>query len=394
MRVTHVYKDYFPPVYGGIEQHLNALCGGLAAKGVDVRVLVANRRLRTSIETIDGVRVIRAACLGRLTSAPLSLSLPVWIRRLDRDSDVYHFHFPNPVGEVAAVLGMTRRPFVATYHSDIVRQRYAMPVYGAVVRRFLRRARRIVVASPNHVSMSPFLRGVADRSVVIPYGIDPQWLSAPPNGVADVWRKRLGQPLVLFVGRFRHYKGLDVLLSAMTRVRASLALVGSGAGETALREQVRRLGLDGRVTFLGHVEGDKLRALYHACDVFVLPSTNKAEAFGLVQVEAMACGRPVVSTALGTGTTFVNLHDVTGLVVTPKDAPALAAAIQRLLDDPDLRRRMGSAGRERVAREFTLDRMVERTLALYTEVAAGTPRGEAAMAGAGAGVTTSECPTS
>jgi O-antigen biosynthesis rhamnosyltransferase len=130
MQVTHVYKDYFPPVYGGIEQHLNALCGGLTARGVKVRVLVANRRLSTSVEDHDGVRVIRAACLGRLASAPLSVSLPLWIRRLDRETDVYHFHFPNPVGEVAAVCGMTRRPYVVTYHSDIVRQRYAMPVYA------------------------------------------------------------------------------------------------------------------------------------------------------------------------------------------------------------------------------------------------------------------------
>jgi rhamnosyl/mannosyltransferase len=393
MRVTHVYKDYFPPVYGGIEQHLNALCGGLTARGVKVRVLVANRRLSTTIEEHDGVRVIRAACLGRLASAPLSVSLPLWIRRLDRETDVYHFHFPNPVGEVAAVLGMTRRPYVVTYHSDIVRQRYAMPVYGAVVRRFLRRAARVIVASPNHVSMSPFLRAVAERCVVIPYGIDRQWLTTAKDSAAATWRKKLDEPLILFVGRFRHYKGIDVLLPAMTRIRASLALVGSGASEAALHQQVRRLGLDTRVTVLGHLEGEKLRALYHACDVFVLPSTNKAEAFGLVQLEAMACGRPVVSTALGTGTTFVNQHEVTGLVVPPNDPEALAAAIQRLVDDDELRRRLGLAGRERVSREFTLDRMVDRTLAIYAEIAAGTSSGAGSTLST-ADVTPAECGTS
>ena len=394
MQVTHVYKDYFPPVYGGIEQHLNALCGGLTARGVKVRVLVANRRLSTSVEDHDGVGVIRAACLGRLASAPLSVSLPLWIRRLDRETDVYHFHFPNPVGEVAAVCGMTRRPYVVTYHSDIVRQRYAMPVYGAVVRRFLRRASRVIVASPNHVSMSPFLRTVAERCVVIPYGIDTQWLSAANEGAVAAWRKRLGEPLVLFVGRFRHYKGIEVLLSAMTHVRGSLALVGSGAGEAALRDHVRRLGLDTRVTFLGHLDPEELRALYHACDVFVLPSTNKAEAFGLVQLEAMACARPVVSTALGTGTTFVNQHDVTGLVVPPNEPEGLGAAIQRLLDDDDRRRRMGVAGRQRVSQEFTLERMVGRTMAVYAQIAAGTSSGADSMRSTADGVavvTPAEC---
>jgi glycosyltransferase involved in cell wall biosynthesis len=377
MRVTHVYKDYFPPVYGGIEQHLNALCGGLIGRGLKVRVLVANRRPRTTVEEHAGVSVIRAACVGRVASAPLSPSFPFWVRRLEADTDLFHFHFPNPVGEIAVMLGMVRRPFVVTYHSDIVRQRYAMPVYGAVVRGFLRRAARVIVPSPNHVAMSPFLRAVEDRCMIIPYGIDAGWLRPVVDVAAkrDMWRCRLGEPLVLFVGRFRHYKGIDVLLSAMREVGASLAVVGSGPGEASLREHVRRCGLESRVTFLGHLDIDDLRAVYHACDVFVLPSTNKAEAFGLVQLEAMACARPVVSTELGTGTTFVNRHGVTGLVVRPNDSDALAAAIQRLLDDKRLGVTMGAAGRERVASDFTLDRMVDRTLGVYADVTGSSALG-------------------
>ncbi len=182
-------------------------------------------------------------------------------------------------------------------------------------------------------------------------------------------RRRLGQPLLLFVGRLRYYKGLHYLLRALGDLPGvGLAVVGSGPMEAEWKGLAKELGVAGRAHFLGEIADGELPACYHAADCFVLPACERSEAYGLVQVEAMAAGLPVICTELGTGTSFVNLHGETGLVVPPRDPHALAEACRSLLADADLRRRMGAQGRARALAEFTLERMVERVEAVYEEV--------------------------
>jgi rhamnosyl/mannosyltransferase len=179
-------------------------------------------------------------------------------------------------------------------------------------------------------------------------------------------RARYGpQPLLLFVGRLRYYKGLPYLFEALQRVDARLLVVGSGPLAAEWRALAAQLGLADRVLFLGEVPDAELHALYHAAQVFVLPASHRSEAFGTVQLEAMAAGCPVVSTELGTGTSYVNQHGITGFVVPPRDPAALAEAISRLLGNADLRSHMGSAARARVAAVFTAAHMVEQVIALY-----------------------------
>jgi rhamnosyl/mannosyltransferase len=177
--------------------------------------------------------------------------------------------------------------------------------------------------------------------------------------------------MILFVGVLRPYKGLEVLLRAMTHVaQAHLVIVGSDPERGRAARLASRFGLSGRVSFTGVVSESRRRILLHACDLFVLPSLDRREAFGVSQLEAMACGKPVVSSDLSTGVRFVNRDGETGLLVPPADHAALAGAISRLLADPDLRARMGQTARERVIREFSVDRMVEETVGVYTQVLA------------------------
>jgi rhamnosyl/mannosyltransferase len=369
LRVVHLYKDYFPPVEGGAERTVSRMAQGAARAGATVTVLTsAHGARRTSEETIDGVRVIRCAEWGRALSTPICPGMPARLARID--ADLLHLHVPSPPGEVSALLTKRSVPMVATYHGDIVRQAAMMPVYGFVLGAILDRARVIMPTSPQYIERSRVLNARRDKCTVLPLGIELDRFTSP--GPADrraaELRSMHGTPLVLFVGRFRYYKGLDVLMRAMPSVRGRLVLVGEGPEEQRLRAMQAEFGLGDRVQFAGSVTDDEVLAYYRAADVFVLPSTHPSEAFGLVMVEAQASGRPVVCTELGTGTSFVTAHGETGFVVPPADPGALAAAINRLLDDAVLRSRMGEAGRQRALALFSAERMVSALLGVYESV--------------------------
>jgi rhamnosyl/mannosyltransferase len=206
--------------------------------------------------------------------------------------------------------------------------------------------------------------------VVIPHGADLRRFAATAEVQrrAQELRQRYAPPLILFVGLLRYYKGLSFLIEAMSQIPARLLVVGEGPQGQEWRELSRQLGLEDKVIFLGRVSDEDLVALYHACDVFVLPAIHRSESWGAVQVEAMACGKPVVCTELGTGTSFVNLHGQTGLVVPPRDTAALAQAIGTLLQDEPLRQQMGRRARERAENEFSFTTMVRRLVDLYKDV--------------------------
>jgi rhamnosyl/mannosyltransferase len=334
-----------------------------------VTVLVTGPSARTRAVMLNGVQVIYAGRLAMAASTPLSLALPLALRRLR--PDITHLHFPYPLADVAQrLLGRARRT-VITYHSDIVRQQGWLRLYGPVLRDTLARAAAVIATSPRYAETSPFLAPLGQRCHVVPYGIAPEAFSqASPEAVRAI-RARHGERLVLFVGQLRYYKGVTYLLRALQAVDARLLLMGgeSTHRHAELRDLARALGVEDRLVLLGEMDAER-PAYYHACDVFVLPSIARSEAFGIVQLEAMAAGRPVVSCDVGTGVAWVNQHEVTGLVVPPRDPAALAAALNRLLADPDLRRRMGQAGRERVRAEFTRERMLGTIEALYHAVLA------------------------
>jgi glycosyltransferase involved in cell wall biosynthesis len=362
LRVVHVYKDIYP-VVGGMENHVRLLCRELSRfPDIQPRILVTSPDRHSSIGRLDGVPVTRTARIAAPASTPLSPRLAFELRR--QRPDLVHLHFPYPVGEVAALLAVPSVPTIITYQSDIVRQRSLLVLYGPLLRRVLSRASAIIATTEAYLEGSPWLAPNRDRCVVIPLGIDLQpFLSVTPRGDGRT---------ILFVGRFRYYKGLQFLIDALPHVPdARLLLVGSGGQERELRAQVEQLGLSNRVEFLGNVSDEDLPSVYGRADLFVLPACERSEAFGLVLVEAAASGLPLISTELGTGTSYVNLHGETGLVVPPRDSGALAGAIQTLLGDPPARTRYGAAARARAVSHFAIERVAEQVAALYRRVAAG-----------------------
>jgi rhamnosyl/mannosyltransferase len=246
---------------------------------------------------------------------------------------------------------------VIWHHSDLVRPWWAPPTYGRLQRALYRRADCVIVSSPRLADST--LVGSARRVEVIPFGIDVgRYRAADASRVRDL-ASRVEGPRVLFVGRLVYYKGAAVLIDAMASCPGSLVLVGDGPLEAELRRRAADRGVLDRILFAGRVSDDDLVAYYRAADVLVLPSVARSETFGVVQVEAMAAGLPVISTDLPTGVPWVNQDGVTGLVVPPGDAPALAAALNALLGDPALRARLGQNGAARAAALFDRRTMVE-----------------------------------
>lgn len=362
-RVLHVGK-FYPPHAGGMESHLEALCGQLREK-IDLEVIVAaSNSLRSSEELIDGVKVAHLGRLFTLRSAPMC---PTMVRRIrNTKADLVHIHWPNPAALLAYLASGHPGRLVITYHSDVVRQKVLTHIFDPVLRRGLDRADAIIVSSANYMNSSEVLRPYRNKCRVIPFGIDVERFERPNELKVVRLRKQFGPRLILSVGRLVYYKGFEFLIDAMKSVNAHLVLVGSGPMEAELRARIRACRSEDRVTLLTRVKD--VVPFYHAAELFVLPSIARSEAFGIVQLEAMACARPVVNTQLDSGVPCVSLDGVTGITVPPADARELAGAINSLLDNPRHRAMYGDAAYRRVRKHFSLARMADQTLAVYREV--------------------------
>ncbi|PYS46346.1 MAG: hypothetical protein DMF68_19445 [Acidobacteria bacterium] len=362
LRVLHLGK-FYPPHLGGMETHLEALCGELK-QTVNLEVVVANSERETIDETIDGVKVARLGSLLNFAAAPVC---PQMARRVrESAADIVHIHWPNPTAVLAFLASHHSGKLVFTYHSDIVRQKLLRKPFWPVLRHALSRADAIIVTSPNYMRASPVLRKFQERCRVIPFGIPVEEFNRPNEIEVSGICKQYGPRIVLTVGRLVYYKGFEYLIRAMKSVEGHLLIVGSGPLREALRREARDCGVTERVSILSDVTD--VVPYYHAADVFVLPSVARSEAFGIVQLEAMACGVPIVNTNLDSGVPFVSPDKVSGLTVPPADSESLSQAINTLLNNPSLRARLGRAGQARVRSEFNLSLMAERTLELYKEV--------------------------
>jgi glycosyltransferase involved in cell wall biosynthesis len=280
----------------------------------------------------------------------------LWARR----ADCVVLHEPNPMAGSALFLHTPAARFVVWHHSDLVRPWWAPHTYGRVQRALYRRADCVIVSSPALPAVSPLI-GCARRVAVIPFGIALERYrrtdAARQSCIAAIRGAATG-PHVLFVGRLVYYKGVEILVRAMSRCPGTLTIVGTGPLERSLRDAAVRHGVADRVRFAGNVAEYDLPAYYQACDLFVLPSVARTEAFGIVQIEAMAAGAPVVSTNLPTGVPWVNQHDVTGLVVPPGDATALAGAMRALLENKERRETLGAQASRRADALFSRERMI------------------------------------
>jgi glycosyltransferase involved in cell wall biosynthesis len=364
-RVLHVYQDFFPK-RGGIEDHILTLAQAPSDRHEHI-VLVAAGDPVARREIVNGVTVIRAATYGRYYT-PFCPSMPRWIKRLH--PDIVHLHHPCPMAYVACLLARPSALLVLGHHNDIVKPRTLLKLYLPLQQAVMRRASTVLVGTQNYLDTSPHLVPFRAKCRIVPYGI-PLHQFTPSAGTesqaARIRRAHPG-PIILFVGRLCYYKGLDVAIDAMQDVDGTLLIVGRGPLADDVRQRIENLCLTHKVVLVGSVDDASLVAHYRACDLTILPSTCRSEAFGLVMLQAHACARPVICSDLP-GLSTVNVDHRTGLLVPPGDADGLASAINRLLHAPALRRRMGRAGRRQVEQLYSADRMVRRIEEVYDSLA-------------------------
>jgi glycosyltransferase involved in cell wall biosynthesis len=367
--VVHLGKFYAPHV-GGIESHLQVLCTELS-KSMKVGVLVASDSNRNEESVIDGVSVSRHRKWINLAGAPICPSMVKMLRR--PGMDLVHLHLPNPAAVLSVLASGYNGPTIATWHSDVVRQKRLGRLFAPIQRYFLRHCKAIITTSLRYADSSSDLAPFRSKCSVVPYGLPiNQYRSVESSAIAAI-RKAYGSPIVLAVGRLVYYKGFEHLIRAMRKIAGRLLIIGDGPLRGSLEELARALGIADRVVFVGEKQSHEIGPYYHGCDVFALPSIARSEAFGIVQLEAMACARPVVNTQLDSGVPFVSIHGKTGLTVPPHDSEALAKAINTLLHDDELRKHYGQAARRRVEAEFGLSKMLQRTLRVYSQVASDLP---------------------
>ncbi len=364
MRVLHVYKTYGADGCGGVERCISQLLHTGPAAGYDGEVLTTGPR--DHVAQVDGSTVHTVRRQLTIASTPMATGVITRLRELAPRFDLIHYHFPWPWMDLAHLVGRIDRPSVVTYHADVVRQASLMTLYRPLMRRFLGAVDRIIATSPDYLASSPVLARFQDKCEVIPIGLDRANYPVPDTATLDAWRARVGQGFFLFVGVLRYYKGLHVLIEAARRTGLPVVVVGDGPLGDELKAQA--LGLP-EWYWLGTLPEIDKAALLSLCGAFVFPSQLRAEAFGISLLEAAMFGKPMISCAIGTGTSYVNVNGETGIVVAPDNPAALATAMTTLAADDALRSRLGQQARARFEQLFQARDAAARHAALYQRIA-------------------------
>lgn len=367
IKVLHFFKTYYPNSFGGIEQVIYQLAEGCKPSGVESSVLSLSTKGAVQNGPIGHHMAYYSKTLCEFASTPLSLSVFSDFKRLAAEADVIHYHFPWPVMDLVHFATMVKKPSIVTYHSDIVKQKNLLRCYTPLMNSFLGSVDRIVASSPNYFASSPQLQKFKDKVSVIPFGIDKASYPQVSEEKLQYWRDRLGERFFLFVGAFRYYKGLHILIQAAQGTNYPIVLVGGGAAEKTLKEQAAALGVD-NVHFLGALDDEDKTALLQLSYAAVFPSFLRSEAFGISLLESAMYGKPIICCEIGSGMTYINIDGVTGIAIKPEDPASLRNAMDTLWDDPELTKQYGMNAEQRFQEMFTSNTMVDSYLELYRSV--------------------------
>jgi len=364
MKILQISKLYYPWI-GGVEKVVQQITEGLNGKNdFEIEVLCCQSKGKRKEEIINKVNVWRASSFGVFWGMPISFDFLRLFKKLKDKYTLINFHHPFPLGDLVIFLFPPKAKLIVHYHSDIVRQRILEIFFKPLILNTLKRANKIIVSNPNLIKNSLYLQRFHEKCEVIPFGVDLSKFEKYDEKEVENIKKQYGN-FVLFVGRLNYYKGVEYLIEAMKGVNVNLVIIGQGPEKKNLEFRIKNLGLKNRIFFLPPTEEENLISFYQTAKVFVLPSVFKSEAFGIVLIEAMACGKPIISTELGTGTSWVNVDEQTGFVVPPKNSQALAQAMREILEDRNLAKEFGKNAKERVEKEFSLERMLKETEKIY-----------------------------
>lgn len=371
MKVLHVFKTARPASFGGVESFIDNLCKADSKLGVKNTVFTLHPEPHEQPIEMDGYTVIQAKQNIFVASTGFSFSAIYRFKRLVHCSDLVHYHFPNPFADILHFLIAPKIPTIVSYHSDIIRQKRLEILYKPLKKHFLNSVDHIVSTSPNYFATSGTLQNYSNKVSVIPIGLDPNDYETFDTERLDYWRRQFPKPFFLFVGVLRYYKGLDLAIEAVSRNEINLVIVGASGIEKKLKDKAASLQLK-NIHFLGHLNDNDKIALLHLCYGFIFPSNFRSEAFGISLLEAAMVGKPMISCEIGTGTSFVNSANNTGIVVNPGSSLELTQAMQFLLDNPSIAKKMGVNAKKRAKILFCLEDQAKSYFNLYTKLISET----------------------
>lgn len=367
MKVLHFFKTYWPDSFGGVERTIAAICRGVESAGITSEVLSLSADPAANSRQFGNHFAHKAKLDFEVASTGFSRAAFRRFKQLSSNADLVHFHFPWPLMDVIHFASHQRKPSVVTYHSDVVKQKALLRLYEPLMSRFLSSVDSIVATSPNYLQSSPVLQKFQSKVSVIPLGLDEASYPQVDQGRQRNWRSKLPARFLVFIGVFRYYKGIHVLMDAAETTGIPIVLIGGGETDAYFHEAQRR-GIQ-NMYFVGSLPDEDKMAILDLSVGLVFPSHLRSEAFGLSLVEASMLGKPMISCEIGTGTSYVNVDGLTGLVLPPGDRHALAAAMTRLLEDRELAHRFGKNARQRYLDNFTAEQMTESYAHLYRSLA-------------------------
>ncbi len=367
MRILHFYKTSFPDFMGGVEQVIDQIARGTNKHGINTDVLSLSDKQSHAMIEVNGYQVQHSKLNFKIASNSFSLSAFKKFKKLALQADLIHYHFPWPFMDLVHLVTRTNKPTLVTYHSDIVRQKYWLKLYQPLMNWFLKDVGCIVATSPNYLATSNVLAKYREKVQVITLGLDKKNYPLPIGGKLFFWRHKLGPKFFLFVGVLRYYKGLHILLEAAKGTNYPIVIVGAGPIEVELKKQAKKTGLS-NIHFLGFLSDEDKVSLLTLCYAVLFPSHLRSEAFGISLLEGAMYGKPLISSEIGTGTSFINIANETGLVVPPSDPLALRQAMRNLWDNPEMAAEMGLKAEARYWELFTADKMVASYIDLYRKL--------------------------
>jgi len=364
MRVLHVTQTYYPDTRGGIEEVIRQITLNTKMLGVETRVFALSKNPIPTVIEIDGVKVYCAPLTIKISSCGMSIVAFKQFKDLADWAQIINYHFPWPFMDLLHFLNNINAKTILTYHSDVVRQKKLLMLYKPLMNRFLHQIDVIVATSDNYAKSSNVLQNYKEKVRTIPIGVSQQSYPVPTKQKLDEIEGRIGKDFFLFIGTLRKYKGLHVLLNALKNTKLQLIIAGSGPEEVALKRLAQKLKLS-NVEFMGRVSDVDKVALIKLCLAVVLPSNLRSEAFGVVLLEGAMYKKPLISTELGTGTSYVNINGETGLVVPPADVSLLRGSMLLLNNDKELANKMGGNAFKRYNKFFTGSVMGDQYAELY-----------------------------
>jgi glycosyltransferase involved in cell wall biosynthesis len=369
LKILQVYRTYFPDTQGGGEEVIRQIAKGIRNSGAECKILVPSKNAKEiDVIVVDGIEVIRFPEVIELASCNMFIRGFSKYRELVAWADIVHYHFPWPFQDImhASLPKKLRsqKKFIATYHADIVKQKFLLKLYSPLMHWFLGQMDHLVASSANYSQSSLILRPYLDKVKVIPFGLDESTLPVLNQGNKAEWKSKVGEGFFFFVGVLRYYKGLHILLEAARDQKFKVVIAGAGNMKASLIAMIEQYGLT-NVVLVGHVSDEDKVSLLGLSKGVVMPSFLRSEAFGIALLEGLSAGKPLVTADINSGMSFVNKHEETGLWVEPESSISLRGALNQLNEDAGLCEELGRNARARFDTEFTHGLMSSRYMSLY-----------------------------